>query len=147
MTELPPEVLRFLGSRFQGVTPLITYLYSCPTCAVGMSADQTPLVPSATSELLLEDHPLNWPATRTLDAFGAHTRKVTPPAYGVEPQPGRADCACAGDGRPRIASKTRHAIDVRWDVALRQFINLRTGRCEDVGVRWQALRKDSKRGG
>src|SRR6266480_964722 len=105
MIELLPEdtTLRLLGSRFHGVAPLMTYLYSCPTCAPGTSTDQIPLLPSEARELAVADQPLKSPATRTLDAFGAQTRKVTPPGYGVEPQPGREDCACTiGDAMKPI---------------------------------------------
>src|SRR5439155_26507978 len=124
MMELLPEetTLRLLGSRFHGVEPLITYLYSWPTCAPGTSRDQTPVLPQATSRVAVDDQPLKSPATRTLEAFGAQTRKVTTPLYGVEPQPGRADCACDGLGLTSAAKNKRHAINDRETLALWLFL-------------------------
>src|ERR1700753_2754563 len=99
MIELPPDetASRFRGSRLR-VDPLMTYLYCWPALAAGTSLDQTPVVPSCTSGVAVLDQLLKDPATRTLVALGAQTRKGTPPARGADPQPVRADCARKTEG-------------------------------------------------
>src|SRR5262245_31147036 len=80
-------ISRAYGSFFQKVWPFsMTYLYRCPRCAPGTSVDQYPL-PSLVSGCAVEDQPLKSPATATLAAFGAQTRKPTPPSYFLEPMP------------------------------------------------------------
>ncbi len=53
-----------------------TYLYSWPARAFAISTDQ--LVPPASFVMAVLPQPLNCPLTETLEAFGAHVRKVTP---------------------------------------------------------------------
>src|SRR5437762_2217611 len=65
-------------------TPPITKKYFWCGWAPGTSADQTP-PGSLARGVAVSLSPLKSPATLTLGANGAQTRKVTPPAYGIAP--------------------------------------------------------------
>ena len=83
MTALPASFVssRAYGSFFQRSCPgpeVIANLYWSPALARASSVDQVPSF-SEVSGASVVDHPLNVPATATLRANGAQTRKVTPP--------------------------------------------------------------------
>src|SRR6266850_6899271 len=110
--QLPVEftTLRERGSIFQ-TEPLMKYLYSLLGRAAGTSADHNPELPSLIKEFAAVFQPLKTPGTATEVASGAHTRKVTPvlkpSAYGVDPMPGRLDCAEASWVRAKMPATVR----------------------------------------
>src|ERR1051325_938325 len=105
--ELPVEftTLRERGSIFQ-TEPLMKYLYSWFARAVEMSPDHNPELPSFSRKFAVVFQLLKIPGTDTEVASGAHTLNVTPvpeaSAYGVEPIPGRLDCAGASSARTKM---------------------------------------------
>src|SRR5207247_1749132 len=86
------------------------------------SAENVPSLPRASSSSV-GFHPLKSPATKTLSAFGAQTRKVVPPAYGIAPMPGRLDgvagavagTKAGGGGGTPSASKRRTGLESKLD--------------------------------
>src|SRR6267154_6108360 len=121
--QLPVEfaTLRERGSIFQ-IEPLMKYLYSFLGRAAGTSPDHNPELPSLTKKFAAVFQTLKLPGTATEVASGAQTRKVTPvpkpSAYGVEPMPGRLDCAEASWRRAKMPATVRiEARDVGRNIA------------------------------